>query len=68
MTDRLEIKISGELPENKFKILADAQEEMTALVERLNQAHDLKLAGEVKSVRPGKPKTGGTVTRLSAAE
>lgn len=55
MTDRLQIEITGELPEDtKFGILADAQTRARALAEALNETHGTTLTATVKSVRPGK--------------
>lgn len=55
--DRLQIEISGELPEDeKYAILAEAQSAANELAGRLNVEHNLSLTAEVRSVRPGKSK------------
>lgn len=53
MTDRLEIKLTGPLPEEeKYAILAAAQVAATAMAKQLNEDHKIVLAVSVAPVRP----------------
>lgn len=58
--DRLVIEITGQLPEeNKYAILAAAQEGAAKLAGELNATHKLQLTAVARPIRPGK-KTGTT--------
>lgn len=53
--DRLEIEISGELPESgKFKIAGYVEEGVKTLIEELNKEHNLKLKDKTRIVKPSK--------------
>ena len=70
MTDRLEISISGDLPDaRKFAILASAEESAKEFAAALTAKHpgiDLKVS--VKAVRPGKKTGDAASTETNAAD
>ena len=69
MPDRLEIKISAELPSlGYYKVLADAEIAAKVLVETLNKDHGLTLTVEVKSVTPQAPRKRTTVASAPAVQ
>lgn len=60
--DRLEITISGDLPdERKFHILAAAESEVQEWVRSFQERHKVSLNAGVKPVRPGKKKVAPTL-------
>lgn len=68
--DRLEITISGDLPDaGKYAILAAAEEAAKAFADNLMAKHsDLDLTVSVKAVRPGKKKGAQGPALREAAE
>lgn len=69
MTDRLQIEISGELPDDgKYAILASAEEAARKFAGDLATGHGIALTVSVKSVRPGKKSAATPVAVARAAE
>lgn len=70
MTDRLQIEISGELPDDgKYAILASAEEAVRKFASDLATKHPgVDLTVSVKSVRPGKKSGTAPGAALRAAE
>lgn len=66
--DRLQIEITGELPdEGKYAILADAEAKANALVAELEKSHKMELSVTVKAVRPSAKKAAVPVVRPRVA-
>lgn len=59
MTDRIVVEITGDLPDKgKHAILAAAESAAEKMAGELASTHDLILTVTVRSIRPGKGKTG----------
>lgn len=68
MTDRLQIEITGDLPDaGKFAVLASAENRAKLLVVGFAEEYsDLKLTVSVKAIRPGKKATANGQSTATA--
>lgn len=66
MTHRLEIKISGDLPDDaKHAIVAEAETLVDELVAAWGKLHpEIDLTAAVKRIRPGRGKAAPTLTEV----
>lgn len=69
--ERIEITITGELPEDtKYAVLAAARQQANLMAVEMSQAHKLSLSVSVKSIRPSAKKAAplASPVRAIAAE